>query len=65
MKDVLWIEHIIESTPVLSSWTNFKVGMASFVISNKVVAKKRIHFQLFQVHKMEVKRKKKRKKTKG
>ncbi len=52
---MLWIEHIIESTPALPSWTNFKVGMTSFVNPHKVVARKRIHLKLFQVHKMKVK----------
>jgi hypothetical protein len=33
----------------------FKVGMTSFVNPHKVVARKRIHLKLFQVHKMKVK----------
>jgi hypothetical protein len=31
MKDMLWIEDIVESTPTTPFWTNSRVGMASFV----------------------------------
>jgi hypothetical protein len=41
MKDVLWIEHVIESTPAPPFWTNLKVGMANFENPHKVVAKKK------------------------
>jgi hypothetical protein len=39
MKDMLWIEDIVESTPTPPFWTNFKVGMASFADPQKVVAR--------------------------
>jgi hypothetical protein len=31
MKDMLWIEDIVKSTPTPPFWTNFRVGMTSFV----------------------------------
>jgi hypothetical protein len=40
MKDMLWIEDIVESTLALSFLTNFKVDMVGFVNLCKVVVRK-------------------------
>jgi hypothetical protein len=40
MEDILWIENIVESTPTLHFFTNFKVGMVGFVNLHKVVARR-------------------------
>ncbi len=53
MEDILWIEDIVESTPTLHFFTNFKVGMVGFVNLHKVVARRNA-FQPCQVHKMKV-----------
>jgi len=40
MKDVLWIEDIVESTQVPPFLTNLKIAMASFVDPHKVVVRR-------------------------
>jgi len=40
MEDMLWIEDIVESTPIPSFWTNSKVDMVRFVYPHKVVARR-------------------------
>jgi hypothetical protein len=39
MKDMLWIEDIVESTQAPPFLTNLKIGMANFVDPHKVVVK--------------------------
>jgi hypothetical protein len=40
MKDMLWIEDIVESTSALPFLINLKVDMVGFVNLHKVVARK-------------------------
>jgi hypothetical protein len=49
MKDMLWIEDIVESASILSILINFKVDMIDFVIFTRWLLEG-MHFQLFQVH---------------
>ncbi len=43
---MLWMENIVESIPISPFFTNFRVHMASFVDSHKVIVKK----NAFSVH---------------
>jgi hypothetical protein len=49
MKDMLWIEDIVESASILPILINFKVDMIDFVIFTRWLLQG-MHFQLFQVH---------------
>jgi hypothetical protein len=40
MEDMLWIEDIVNNTPTLQFFTNFKVDMVGFVNFHKVIARK-------------------------
>jgi hypothetical protein len=40
MEDMLWIEDIVDSTPTLQFFTNFKVDMVGFVNFHKVIARR-------------------------
>jgi hypothetical protein len=40
MEDMLWIEDIVDSTSTPPFLTNFKIDMAGFVHSHKVVARR-------------------------
>ncbi len=46
MEDMLWMEDIVESTPISPFLINFRVHMTSFVDSHKVVVKK----NAFSIH---------------
>jgi hypothetical protein len=46
MKDMLWIEDIVESTLGLLFLTNFKINMVGFVNLHKVVIRK-FTFEIF------------------
>ncbi len=37
---MLWIEDIVDSTPTLQIFTNFKVGMVGFVNFHKAIARR-------------------------
>jgi hypothetical protein len=39
MEDMLWIENIVEGTPIPPFLTNSKIDMTSFVDPHKAVAK--------------------------
>jgi hypothetical protein len=55
MEEVLWMEDIVESTPISPFLINFRVHMTSFVDSHKMVVKK-MHFWSTLWHKIEVKK---------
>jgi hypothetical protein len=42
MKDMLWIEDIVENTQAFPFLTNLKIGMASFVDLHKVVVRRSV-----------------------
>ncbi len=42
MKNMLWIEDIVESTQAPPFLTNLKIGMTSFIDLHKVVIRRRV-----------------------
>jgi hypothetical protein len=40
IENMLWIEHIVESTPTLPFLTNFRIDMVDFLDLHKVVARR-------------------------